>query len=156
MQYKQLNELLQKYSSKKNSKCDLKVLAFPCNQFGLQEPGENAYEIINGLRWVRPGHNFTLDPNLKLMEKIDVNGKKESKVYAFLKRRCPVPDNLIDDVEKINWSPVKNDDITWNFEKFLLDHKGQPYRRYTPTVEPKEMTEDIEKLIQKCEKETMA
>lgn len=134
MQYKQLNELLQNYSSKKNSKCNLKVLAFPCNQFGLQEPGENAYEIINGLRWVRPGHNFTLDPNLKLMEKIDVNGKKESKVYSFLKHRCPVPDNLIDDVEKISWSPVKNDDITWNFEKFLLNHKGQPYRRYTPTV----------------------
>lgn len=85
MQYKQLNELLQKYSAKQNSKCDFKVLAFPCNQFGLQEPGENAYEIMNGLRWVRPGHNFTLNPNMKLMEKIDVNGKKESQVYVFLK-----------------------------------------------------------------------
>ena len=72
-----------------------------------------------------------------------------------LQHRCPVPDNLIDDVEKITWSPVKNDDITWNFEKFLLDYKGQPYRRYTPTVEPKEMTEDIEKLIRKCEKKSM-
>ena len=85
MQYKQLNELLQNYSAKKNSKCNLRVLAFPCNQFGLQEPGENAYEIMNGLKWVRPGHNFTLHPNLKLMEKIDVNGKKESKVFTFLK-----------------------------------------------------------------------
>ena len=72
-----------------------------------------------------------------------------------LQHRCPVPDNLINDVEKITWSPVKNDDITWNFEKFLLDYKGQPHRRYTPTVEPKEMTEDIEKLMRKCEEETM-
>ncbi|KAJ7381022.1 hypothetical protein OS493_004617 [Desmophyllum pertusum] len=69
--------------------------------------------------------------------------------------RCPAPDNFIDDIDKITWSPVRNDDITWNFEKILVDHKGQPYRRYTPTVEPKEMIQDIEKLIQECEEETM-
>jgi len=72
-----------------------------------------------------------------------------------LQDRCPVPDKVIDDVEKIIWSPVKNDDITWNFEKFLLNHKGQPYRRYTPTVEPNEITEDIEKLIKDCNKGSM-
>ena len=84
MQYKQLNELLEKYSSKKD-KCGFKVLAVPCNQFGLQEPGENAYEILNGLKHVRPGHGFELDPNLKMLEKTEVNGKKESKMYTFLK-----------------------------------------------------------------------
>lgn len=77
--------------------------------------------------------------------------------YTFIftsQSRCPAPDNFIDDVDKISWSPVRNDDITWNFEKILVDHKGQPYRRYTPTVEPKEITEDIEKLMQKCSEDT--
>lgn len=154
MQYKQLNEVLRAYRSGENSKCGFRVLAFPCNQFGLQEPGENAYEILNGLKYVRPGHGFKLDRNLKMMQKIEVNGGKESKIFTFLKSRCPAPDNFIDDVDKISWSPVRNDDITWNFEKILIDHNGQPYRRYTPTVEPKEITQDIEKLIGQCEDET--
>jgi len=154
MQYKQLNELLEKYKDDKDGKCGFKVLAVPCNQFGKQEPGENAYEILNGLKYVRPGHDFELNHNIKMLEKTEVNGKKESKMFTFLKSRCPAPDNFIDDIEKISWSPVRNDDITWNFEKILVDHKGQPYRRYTPTVEPKEITEDIEQLIKKCTDET--
>lgn len=85
MQYKQLNELLQTYRSEENGNCGFRVLAFPCNQFGLQEPGENAYEILNGLKYVRPGHGFELDRNLKMMQKIEVNGKKESKIFTFLK-----------------------------------------------------------------------
>ena len=86
MQYLQMNELLEKYNNgEKDGKCGLKILAFPCNQFGLQEPGENAYEILNGLKHVRPGHEFELNPNLKMLEKIDVNGKKENKIYTFLK-----------------------------------------------------------------------
>lgn len=75
--------------------------------------------------------------------------------FFVLQSRCPAPDNFIDDADKISWSPVRNNDITWNFEKILIDHKGQPYRRYTPTVEPKEITEDIEKLIKQCEDETI-
>lgn len=85
MQYVQLNELLEKYNSNKDGKCGFKVLAVPCNQFGLQEPGENAYEILNGLKYVRPGHGFELNHNLKMLEKTDVNGNKESKMFTFLK-----------------------------------------------------------------------
>lgn len=85
MQYLQLNELLEKYNDDKDDKCGFKVLAVPCNQFGLQEPGENAYEIKNGLKHVRPGHGFELNHNLRLLEKTDVNGKKESKLFTFLK-----------------------------------------------------------------------
>ena len=70
--------------------------------------------------------------------------------FPLWQNRCPAPDNFIDDLDKIKWSPVRNDDITWNFEKFLVNHNGQPYRRYSPVVEPKEITEDIEKLIKQC------
>ena len=73
------------YKLIENGNCGFRVLAFPCNQFGLQEPGENAYEILNGLKYVRPGHGFELDRNLKMMQKIEVNGKKESKIFTFLK-----------------------------------------------------------------------
>ena len=85
MQYKQLNELLEKYNKNKDEKCGFKVLAVPCNQFGLQEPGENAYEIMNGLKYVRPGHGFVLNDNLKMLEKTEVNGKNEDKMFSFLK-----------------------------------------------------------------------
>jgi len=85
MQYKQLNELLEKYKDEKDGKCGFKVLAVPCNQFGKQEPGEDAYEILNGLKYVRPGHDFELHHNIKMLEKTEVNGKKESKMFTFLK-----------------------------------------------------------------------
>lgn len=87
MQYLQLNELLEKYNKDKDddAKCSFKVLAVPCNQFGLQEPGENAYEILNGLKYVRPGHGFTLNHDIKLLEKTEVNGKNENKMFSFLK-----------------------------------------------------------------------
>lgn len=154
MQYKQLNELLERYNDDTDGKCDFKVLAVPCNQFGRQEPGKNAYEILNGIEHVRPGHGFKLNKNVKMLEKEDVNGKNESKLFTFLKRRCPVPDDVIDDAEKISWSPVRNNDITWNFEKILVDHNGQPFRRYTPSTEPHDITKDLEKLRERCNEDS--
>lgn len=85
MQYKQLNELLEKYSDDKDGKCGFRVLAVPCNQFGKQEPGENAEEILNGLKYVRPGNGYELPRNLKMLEKCEVNGKNENKMFTFLK-----------------------------------------------------------------------
>ena len=83
------------------------------------------------------------------------------RLYSFflyhalaLQRRCPVPDDVIDDAEKISWSPVRNNDITWNFEKILVDHNGQPFRRYTPSTEPKDITKDLEKLREKCNEDS--
>lgn len=63
--------------------CGLRIVGFPCNQFGYQEPGENKYEIMNGLKYVRPGHGFV--PNFSLFEKRDVNGKDEDEIYTFFK-----------------------------------------------------------------------
>ena len=60
----------------------LEILAIPCNQFGLQEPGENS-EILNGLKCVRPGGGF--EPVFPVFTKMDVNGKNEDKLYTYLK-----------------------------------------------------------------------
>ncbi|EDO25692.1 predicted protein, partial [Nematostella vectensis] len=52
-------------------------------QFGLQEPGDNYYEIMNGLTYIRPGKGYI--PHFPLLEKKDVNGENENEVYTFLK-----------------------------------------------------------------------
>ena len=79
-QYLDLNALAQKLT---RGDCGLTVLGFPCNQFGKQEPGANAQEIFNGLKFVRPGENFT--PLFPLFKKRDVNGKDEDELFTWLK-----------------------------------------------------------------------
>ncbi|EDO49157.1 predicted protein, partial [Nematostella vectensis] len=128
--------------------CSLVIFGFPCNQFGFQEPGANADEIRNSLKYVRPGNGFV--PNFPLMNKTEVNGINQNPVYTFLKvcMRCPCSDGVIQaDRDKVIWSPVRSGDITWNFEKFLIDHHGKPVRRYKPWVHPVELGQDIERLI---------
>lgn len=53
------------------------------NSFLQQEPGGNGEEILNGVKYVRPGNGFT--PNFQIFQKIDVNGEKEHPLYNFLK-----------------------------------------------------------------------
>ena len=77
-------ELLVPEGSTEDS-CGLRIVGFPCNQFGFQEPAENKYELVNGLKYVRPGHGF--EPNFQLFEKRDVNGEKEDEIYTFFKVR---------------------------------------------------------------------
>ena len=74
-------------------------------------------------------------------------------ILLLLQSRCPAPDGFIDDREKITWSPVRNDDVNWNFEKVLIDHHGQPKARYTAPCEPEDLKEDILDLINRCEEE---
>lgn len=87
-QYLDLNalqeELLVPEGSTEDS-CGLRIVGFPCNQFGFQEPAENKYELVNGLKYVRPGHGF--EPNFQLFERRDVNGEKEDEIYTFFKVR---------------------------------------------------------------------
>lgn len=81
-QYPHLNALM-KELNQKNYRCGLNILAFPCNQFLNQEPGANEKEIMNGLKWVRPGNGFV--PNFPLFQKIRVNGAWEDPIYTYLK-----------------------------------------------------------------------
>lgn len=74
---------MEKYGGPREDRCGFKILGFPCNQFGRQEPGENPDEILNGLKYVRPGNGFK--PVFPLMEKLDVNGAKQHQMYTYLK-----------------------------------------------------------------------
>jgi len=118
-QYAGLEEIYKKYKDK-----GFEILAFPCNQFGEQEPGTNE-EIKNFC-------SFKFDVTFKLFDKIDVNGKDKSPLYSIL------TDNEV----------TGKADIKWNFEKFLIDKNGNVVARYTSKVEP-----NSEELISVIEKE---
>jgi glutathione peroxidase len=112
---------------------NLKILAFPCNQFYLQEPAEN-HEIMNAITHVRPGNGFKLHQNLHIYGKLDVNGKNHHPLYDFLKSECPPTINQIGKKDELMYDPLRANDITWNFEKFLIDKFGRPRYRFHPTV----------------------
>ncbi|MDG2092791.1 MAG: glutathione peroxidase [SAR86 cluster bacterium] len=118
--YEGLQELYNKFSSK-----GLEILAFPCNQFGAQEPGTND-EIKF---FCTEKYNVTFP----LFNKIDVNGPNEDPLYTFLK----------------NVSSVESDveDIEWNFTKFLFKKNSELFKRYDPRVEPSDLIEDIESIL---------
>jgi len=121
-QYAGLEEIYKEYKSK-----GFEILAFPCNQFGQQEPGTNE-EIKNFC-------SSKFDVTFRLFDKIDVNGKDKSPLYSIL------TDNEI----------TGKADIKWNFEKFIIDKNGNVIARYSSKVEPtnKELTSAIEKELTK-------
>ncbi|XP_041031985.1 CUE domain-containing protein 2-A-like [Carcharodon carcharias] len=121
-EFHKLNALMDKLSHS-----SFTVLAFPCNQFGQQDP-EKDHEILNVLKFVRPGGNFV--PKFPIFGKIEVNGEKEHPLYTFLKVSCPFVNPIIGDRTRLHWSPLKVSDVRWNFEKFLVDVDGQPFKRY--------------------------
>ncbi|NXA07048.1 GPX3 peroxidase, partial [Sapayoa aenigma] len=105
----------------------LVILGFPSNQFGKQEPGQNS-EILPALKYVRPGGGFV--PNFQLFQKGDVNGAKEQKIFTFLKNACPPVAEEFGNPNKLFWEPLRNHDIKWNFEKFLVGPDGVPIMRW--------------------------
>jgi len=109
-----------------------------------QEPG-SPEEIMNCLKYVRPGGGLV--PLFNLTETIDVNGPKEHPVFTHLKTLCPSPTNVFSSKGYLMYELFRDTDIRWNFEKFLLDRDGHPVIRFNSAIEPEDMEEDIEKLL---------
>ncbi|EPZ51192.1 glutathione peroxidase [Bacteriovorax sp. BAL6_X] len=116
-QYEGLQKLYDKYQGK------LEILAFPCNQFGKQEPGSS--EDIQSFC------DLTFKTSFPLFEKIDVNGDNTHPLYQYLKDELP--------------GLLGSKNIKWNFTKFLVDSEGHPIKRYAPTDKPESLEKDIEK-----------
>jgi len=119
-QYEGLQELYKKYNSK-----GLEVIAFPCDQFAHQEPGDD--EAIKDFCSVNYGVTFPI------MKKIEVNGTGTHPVFAWLKQKAP---------------GVMGGGIKWNFTKFLVSRDGKSVTRYAPTVKPADLKDAIEKALQ--------
>ncbi|KAK1390993.1 Glutathione peroxidase [Heracleum sosnowskyi] len=117
--YKELNILYEKYKDQ-----GLEILAFPCNQFGWQEPGTNE-EIQDTVCT-----NFKAE--FPIFDKVEVNGKNAAPLYKFLK------------AEK---GGLLVDAIKWNFTKFLINKEGKVIARYAPSTSPLKIEEDIQNLL---------
>lgn len=120
---KQYTELEQLYKKYHNS--GLSILAFPCNQFGNQEPG-NAEQI-------KEFCSFNYDITFPLMEKIEVNGINTIPLYDFLKKRAR--------------GILGSTKIKWNFTKFLVGRDGSTIVRYAPWTSPKQFEIGIQSLL---------
>lgn len=118
-QYTGLQELHTRFSDEEFS-----VVGFPCDQFGHQEPGDEAE--IGAFCEKNYGVTFPM------MSKIDVNGDDAHPLYAWLRS---------DD------SGRPGPDIEWNFAKFLLGKDGQVIARYAPTTAPADLAGDVESAL---------
>jgi glutathione peroxidase len=119
-QYEGLEALHRKFGEQ-----GFEVLAFPCNQFGAQEPGDAA-EIANFC-------TLTYDVTFPVFAKIDVNGPNADPLFDRLKSDAP--------------GLLGSKAIKWNFTKFLVNREGQVVNRYAPTTKPEDIEQDIAKLL---------
>jgi glutathione peroxidase len=119
-QYKGLEEMYEKFSDK-----GLVVLGFPCDQFGHQEPGDEA-EIKNFCA-------LTYDVKFPMFAKVDVNGESAHPLYKFLKHEAK--------------GVLGTESIKWNFTKFLIDKNGQVVKRYAPLDSPASIEKDIAPIL---------
>lgn len=119
------------------------VLGFPSDVFNLQEPAGTAEELLNGIKYVRPGGGFV--PNFQMFQKTDVNGDKEHPVYTFLKSLCGPTADAFED--RLFYSPLRVSDVRWNFEIFVVTKSGQVVYRYSPDHDLSKIRDDIRHLI---------
>ena len=119
-QYAELEELHQTYGSK-----GFAILGFPCNQFKQQEQSSDA--DINSFCQLNFGVTFDM------FSKIDVNGNNADPLYNWLKTEAK--------------GILGSKGIKWNFTKFLINRDGDVVDRFPPTLSPKGMVKDIEKLL---------
>lgn len=124
------------------------MLAFPCNQFGHQENTDD-HEILSCLKYVRPGDGY--EPKFPVFQKRDVNGENADPIFSYLKTKLPMTidegGNAFPKSHFVIWNPVSRSDILWNFEKFLIDADGQPFRRYSRYFQTKDIADDISSLL---------
>jgi glutathione peroxidase len=129
-QYVDFNPLIEKTIE---NGAKFSIVAFPCNQFYLQEPAEN-HELMDGITKVRPGNGWKPHRNLHIYGKVEVNGVDHHPLYEYLKESCPQTVLQIGKSNELMYNPIRANDITWNFEKFLVDKKGRPRFRFHPTA----------------------
>lgn len=136
--YEGLNSLVAKFGT-----AGLSVIGTPCAQFDNQEPGSND-EIMNTLKYVRPGSGFT--PAFPLTQKLDVNGLSAHSFWSTARSVCPSPSGVYL-LQFYPWTPVTTTDVAWNFEKVLLDVNLRPIRRYASTAAFSTIEADLKWLL---------
>nr|WP_320134006.1 glutathione peroxidase [uncultured Holophaga sp.] len=119
-QYEGLEALYRRYRDQ-----GLEILGFPCNQFGGQEPGDEAE--------IRAFCQLRFQVDFPLFAKVEVNGEGAHPLFRHLKREAP--------------GLLGSEAIKWNFTKFLVDRQGRVVARYAPATAPDKLSADIEGLL---------
>ena len=119
-QYEGLENLYKNYKDK-----GLEILAFPCNQFGGQEPGSD--EEVE--KFCETNYKITFS----LFSKIDVNGSAAHPLYRDLKKACP--------------GLLGTEAVKWNFTKFLVGKDGKPIKRFAPKDSPADIEKELKELL---------
>ncbi len=119
-QYEGLEKLQTDYHEK-----GFELLAFPCNQFGKQEPGSNE-EIVEFC-------TTRFSATFPIFSKIDVNGADTHPLYAWLKQQAK--------------GIMGTERIKWNFTKFLINRQGEVVKRYGSQAKPEQIADDIAALL---------
>ena len=119
-QYAGLEALYRKYHER-----GLEVLGFPCDQFGHQEPGDEAQ--------IKEFCSQTYAVTFPMFAKIKVNGAETHPLYRYLKQARP--------------GFIGLEAIKWNFTKFLIGKDGEPLKRYAPADKPESLEADVEAAL---------
>lgn len=119
-QYTGLESMYKKYVDK-----GLVILGFPCNQFGMQEPGSNEE--------IQQFCSINYQVSFPIMAKVDVNGSAAAPVYEYLKSSAK--------------GLLGTEMIKWNFTKFLVGKDGNVITRYAPNDTPEQIEKDLAKWI---------
>ncbi len=119
-QYAGLEAIYQQYKDQ-----GFEVLAFPCNQFGKQEKGDNTE--------IKQFCDLNFNISFELFSKIEVNGENTHPLYQHLKSEAP--------------GILGSKGIKWNFTKFLVNNQGKVIKRYSPTTKPADIATDIAALL---------
>ena len=140
-QYTELNEIYAEFNEK-----GFEILDFPCNQFGKQAPGSTE-EITETCRskWLVP---YTI------FDKIDVNGENADPLFEYLKNEQPFKEitgkgatKLKIVLKAMDRHYKDNNDIKWNFTKFLVNRQGEVVQRFEPTEDLGDVKKAIEELL---------
>ncbi|MBO4250218.1 MAG: glutathione peroxidase [Paludibacteraceae bacterium] len=140
-QYEGLENMYKTYKD-----AGLVILDFPCNQFAGQAPGTEQ-EIVSFCQ-------LKYKVSFPQFAKIKVNGEDAEPLFTWLKNEAPAESQkgfkakMTALMFKLISKTAKNEnDIQWNFTKFLVDRQGNVIKRYAPTVTPAEIEQDILKLL---------
>src|SRR5579871_6396387 len=101
------------------------VLGFPCDQFGHQEPGDEAE--------IKSFCSLNYDVTFPMFAKVEVNGLNAHPLFKALKQEAP--------------GVLGTQAIKWNFTKFLVDRSRRAVRRYAPSDKPEKLAGDIEAVL---------
>ena len=119
-QYEGLEALYRQYKDR-----GFAVLGFPCDQFGHQEPGDEAE--------IKQFCSLTYDVSFPMFAKVEVNGPHTHPLYQHLKQAAP--------------GLLGSQAVKWNFTKFLVSPDGEVVKRFAPADQPRDLAADIESVL---------